>query len=497
MSKSETSFTDIYGYITNAFDKGKMTDVEKSIKANGEAEEVFHMMMFDYQYDKKYIDSLIGEDLEKSDNFFQKNRQKSDNETLNDKDKLKQSVMESNNGINLPKNFEEIRKAAETLAPAIEQMISEGGRENHVDYAVHTIAEHCGKPVETAKEIVSDLIDGISEFDMQYENLKQSGTMDLSGLLKDRTEDEKKKILINSLIAMKALESESFSEEDIESLYDKYGEYDIDELVTELKGAISENDYFNNIVNELATGENLTPELIAEFKKIAENNTPENKKIQKFYTALALYLANFDEKIDLSVDDTVIEAKTLGACAAAAVEMAAATADLKAGNIDLPTWAKWVKYIFAGLLIVSFIVAVGILVSFTGIGLMLVLMAMFGQGVLSTIIAFAVAIPVIKILIDKTMEFGAWLMSKLEEPYGKAIEKMVAIVHYTGSFTKEKLEALRMKITKKDRSGKHDAAAASSEESKNETESRTSATQETNETEEEMKQTLTRIYGLR
>lgn len=296
---------------------------------------------------------------------------------------------------------------------------------------------------------------------------------------------------------MKALESESFSEEDIESLYDKYGEYDIDELVTELKGAISENDYFNNIVNELATGENLTPELIAEFKKIAENNTPENKKIQKFYTALVLYLANFDEKIDLSVDDTVIEAKTLGACAAAAVEMAAATADLKAGNIDLPTWAKWVKYIFAGLLIVSFIVAVGILVSFTGIGLMLVLMAMFGQGVLSTIIAFAVAIPVIKILIDKTMEFGAWLMSKLEEPYGKAIEKMVAIVHYTGSFTKEKLEALRMKITKKDRSGKHDAAAASSEESKNETESRTSATQETNETEEEMKQTLTRIYGLR
>ena len=292
MSKSETSFTDIYGYITNAFDKGKMTDVEKSIKANGEAEEVFHMMMFDYQYDKKYIDSLIGEDLEKSDNFFQKNRQKSDNETLNDKDKLKQSVMESNNGINLPKNFEEIRKAAETLAPAIEQMISEGGRENHVDYAVHTIAEHCGKPVETAKEIVSDLIDGISEFDMQYENLKQSGTMDLSGLLKDRTEDEKKKILINSLIAMKALESESFSEEDIESLYDKYGEYDIDELVTELKGAISENDYFNNIVNELATGENLTPELIAEFKKIAENNTDNPEKLlfkpaDKQYTSLS------------------------------------------------------------------------------------------------------------------------------------------------------------------------------------------------------------------
>ena len=79
---------------------------------------------------------------------------------------------------------------------------------------------------------------------------------------------------------------------------------------------------------------------------------------------------------------------------------------------------------------------------------MFVLMAMFGQGVLSTLIAFAIAIPVIKVLVDKTVELGGWLLEKLEQPYENVMRKFVSVVDLVTSFVKEQIDKVKTRITK-------------------------------------------------
>lgn len=59
MHKKEIPFDDIYDYIHNKLDPQRMAEVEKSIIDNDESEDVFHMMVLDYQSDIKYIDSLL------------------------------------------------------------------------------------------------------------------------------------------------------------------------------------------------------------------------------------------------------------------------------------------------------------------------------------------------------------------------------------------------------------------------------------------------------
>ena len=60
MEKQETSFNDIYNYLNNNLTRDKMKEVERSIINNGEAEAVYHDLMFDYQHSRKYIDSNWG-----------------------------------------------------------------------------------------------------------------------------------------------------------------------------------------------------------------------------------------------------------------------------------------------------------------------------------------------------------------------------------------------------------------------------------------------------
>lgn len=461
MSSKGTSFSDIYDYILNNLDQENMLRVERSIKENDEAEAVFHMMMLDYQHDADYINSLIGEDCEKNEKYSGTNRPKTENETLYSKDKQKNQIMKTKNYKSLPENFDEFRSVIEDLKPGIEKLMAEAGKENYEECAVKEIVEHCNKPEETAREIVKNFISGITEFDIQYKKLKDTGTFDISVMLDGKTEEEKEKIILNAIVAVKAIKKETLSEDDLEVLYKEYLGRSVNELISEFEKEVANDDYFENIVKDLAdVNGNLSFEMLEQFRHLAETNTPENKQCRKFYTALALYLANYDGKVDLSVNGRGVDARTIGACAAASVELGSATAELAMGKIDLPTWAQWVKYIFAGVLIVSAIIAVSILIGLGGAALMLFLMSMFGQGIISTIVAMAISIPVVGFLVEKSFELGAWLVMKLEKPYEKAIEKMVSIVEFLSSFVKEKADVLWEKIKGLKQSVKSEAMAS-------------------------------------
>ena len=128
--REKTSYDDLYDYISNNLDRERMSEVEKNIVDNKEMEDIFHMMMFDYQYEKDYIDSLIGEDPENNEIFFDQKRPHSGKQTLYGKDKQKNLIMDTKNFKGLPENFEAVKKMVEELTPSIEKMIAEGGREN-------------------------------------------------------------------------------------------------------------------------------------------------------------------------------------------------------------------------------------------------------------------------------------------------------------------------------------------------------------------------------
>ena len=447
MHKKEIPFDDIYDYIHNNLDPQRMAEVEKSIIDNDESEDVFHMMVLDYQSDIKYIDSLIGEDYEKNEKIFGMSQPKFEKQSRCGKNQQKNNIMETQN-YNVPENFEAVKKAVEQLKPSIQIMISAGGSAKYEEYAVKKLIEDCQKDEAAAQKTVQEILAGIEEFDKQYAQLQETGKIDVESILETKSEAERKQIMLNSVVALKALRKDNLDDDSLESLLAKYQQKSTEELVNEFETAVNEGVCFQQIVDSLSSGiETLTTAQVAELKEMIEQNSPEAKKCRKFYTALAMYIANYKGALDLSVDESGVDAGKLGMSAAAAIEFESATAELEAGEIELPDWALKVKCIFAALMVLFFVVAVGTLVGLAGYGLMFFLMSMFGQGVFSTIVAFAITIPVLIYMGDKISDFGVWLAEKLEAPYDKAFDKFYNFMKYIGSLTKQKVNEIKEKVT--------------------------------------------------
>ena len=66
-------FKDIYDYINNNLSKENMLKVKKTLIEQDEMDVVYHSMMFDYQYNQNYIESLIGVDDEEIEKTWEKN----------------------------------------------------------------------------------------------------------------------------------------------------------------------------------------------------------------------------------------------------------------------------------------------------------------------------------------------------------------------------------------------------------------------------------------
>ena len=124
----EIPFKDIYDYINNNLSKENMLKVKKTLIEQDEMDVVYHSMMFDYQYNQNYIESLIGVDDEEIEKNWEKNVRIREKSSLKNKQEenyqLKQrEIMETVNGFNLPKNMEEIGKAVKELEPMINEAL--------------------------------------------------------------------------------------------------------------------------------------------------------------------------------------------------------------------------------------------------------------------------------------------------------------------------------------------------------------------------------------
>lgn len=433
-------FKKIYDYSTNNLSSEKMREVEDSIIMSGESETIYHMMMFDYVYDKEYIETLIGADDQNNRENLDSTRQKIENSTLKirQRSKLKnQTTMKTLNGVNLPKNMDDVMTAVENLQSSITEMLESGETDCAVN-AKNILMKHCSMPEAVAWEVVTDLKAGIDEFDAQVESMKpdsQGPEKDIAKFLDGKTEFEKKNLLVNSLVAFSSLQEETTTEETIRAKMHRYEAKSCDELQAEFEQAMSDDSSFENLVNIFGPSlDKPSVERLEEYRKLLNCNTAENK----LYTALTLYIAQCDGKIDLAVDEKGIDARTLGACAAAAIAATHATARFQTGEIDKPTWMKWMKLIFAGLFYMSLAIMAGVLIASTGITLILGLMLLFGQGIIATFVALAITFVIVNYLVSKSLELIDWIAEALEGPYDHAVAKVVSYVGMMIAWVKER-----------------------------------------------------------
>lgn len=427
MEKKETSFNDIYNYLNNNLTRDKMKEVERSIIKYGEAELVYHDLMFDYQYNRSYIDSLIGEDDEEFEKKLEETCQNSEKKTLNKKQetsyKLKEDlVMKNLEGLNFPLNMEEVQEAIKKMQPEINEMLA-SEHEDCVAYAKEILMSRCGMSEKAAAQIVDDLQEGSDTFDKQCKALESNNHSmikeNIEELLEGKTEEEKKNLMINSLSSLQALKDDGgHIEETIQDAIEKYQEMSVEELVAEFEHEMTEGDCFDVIVETVADDRRpMNAEQVEEMRK----NLSKGNKEYKLYTALALYMAQCDKKIDLALDENGVEAKVLGACAAAAITMM----QIPTKETDEPAWRHWMKIIFAALYFTAMAFATIVLTASVGVGIALGLMALFGQGVIAAIIALGVACIVGKYVADKLIEFSLWSMEALEKPYDWVVDKIV------------------------------------------------------------------------
>lgn len=427
MKKLETPFEDIYNYLNNNLTRYRMREVERSIIDNGESEAVCHTMMFDYQYNRDYIDSLIGTDDEEFEKKMNETCQNLEKTALNKKQeasyKLKENlVMRNLEGLNFPLKMEEVQEAIKKLQPEIDEMLA-SVHEDYVGYAKEILMKRYGMSEKAATQIVDDLQEGSNTFDKQCEAFKTNNHSmikeNIEALLDGKTEEEKKNLMINSLSALQALKDDKgHIDETIQNAIKKYQEMSVEKLVAEFEHEMTEGDCFDVIVEAVADGrKSVNAEQVEKLREYLRNGDKE----YKFYTALVLYMAQCDKKIDLSLDENGVEAKVLGACAAAAITMM----QIPTEEADEPAWRRWMKIIFAALYFSAMAFATIVLTASIGVTIVMGLMTLFGQGVIAAIIALGVACIVGKYIADKLIDFSLWSMDALEKPYDWVIDKIV------------------------------------------------------------------------
>lgn len=434
MEKKETLFSDLCNYLNNNLAHDKMKEVEDSIIDNGEAEMAYHTLMFDYQYNRKYIDSLIGRDEEEFEEKESENCQNYENRTLKekqtrDKNLKNEEIMATLEGSGLPENMESVKTAIETMQPEIEKMM-EGEREDYEKHGMEILMDQYGMTESGAKKVVSGLLEGIKEFDARHELISNQDTQGLreriEQQLTEKTEEEKKNFLINSIVALKTLKGESVTKEAVQAVMDSLKGESVEKLISGLTEVmVDEESYATILANMDGMEQKLSEGDLEKLRNILMNST----LATKFYTALALYMAQSNKVVNLFVDDEHgIDPRVIGSAAAVAIAMMDADMQLQEGTIDRPTWMKWMKYILGGLFATTLFIADLVLVSAISVGLVLTLMALFGQGVIAAFIALGITFVIMKPVTEKSIDLLFNLLDILDKPYDKVMDKIVAIV---------------------------------------------------------------------
>ena len=433
--KEDMSLDDFMAFLDNGLPQVKMKQVKRGLLVRGEADEVFHCLMADYNCNQEYIESLIGTDDEKNEeNNLGKCQNLEETDSIETKqinnNQLNKFIMKAKEqdlqNLGLPQNFEVVMNAVKNYRKYVEKLMNDGAPDYEAA-ARRGLMAGFDLSEEKAEEIICQLKEGIKLFDDNYAAFRDGHIVDhVNQLLENKNDEEKKKMLAATLASMELVQQdeEQLTEEDIQKVLAGYEEKTIDQLVVELEEQLQKGSCFDGVIDYMAASrQQLDKEQLDALREVLRKKSDD----YKFCTALLLYMLQADKTIDLSMRGNGVEMdpKTIGACAAAAVAIQEVNV-----NCDGNTWRERIKLILGVLFMILAAVAYSMLLMALTLFILSGLMMLFGQSILAIIIASIVSL-VVPLVLSKKMEkvlemVMEEVIEKLDAAYEWVADKVVA-----------------------------------------------------------------------
>lgn len=278
-----------------------------------------------------------------------------------------------------------------------------------------------------ASEIIDDLKSGIKSYQETHtsmmQNTEETVKASIASAVAGMNEAERVRYLASMLSALElASTTQELDQETIDNKLNANMAKSEEELANAIVVTID-----NVPVDTLAkAAEQLDAETICDVASAIEKNTEEFR----FSAALQLYIAQREGTFKVVEGSENLSPQLIGALSSGAVDAMLATADLKAGKIDLTKWQTIMKYILGAVFAVAMTCLAILGMILITLPIMGLFWNVFGTGFFATLLLFMVLIPILRYGADKSTDAIMWMLDKLAPIYDTVVVK--ATVFFKG-----------------------------------------------------------------
>ena len=282
-----------------------------------------------------------------------------------------------------------------------------------------------------ASEIIDDLKSGIKSYQETHtsmmQNTEETVKASTASAVAGMNEAERVRYLASMLSALElASTTQELDQETIDNKLNANMAKSEEELANAIVVTID-----NVPVDTLAkAAEQLDAETICDVASAIEKNTEEFR----FSAALQLYIAQREGTFKVVEGSENLSPQLIGALSSGAVDAMLATADLKAGKIDLTKWQTIMKYILGAVFAVAMTCLAILGMILITLPIMGLFWNVFGTGFFATLLLFMVLIPILRYGADKSTDAIMWMLDKLAPIYDTVVVK--ATVFFKGIYEK-------------------------------------------------------------
>lgn len=282
-----------------------------------------------------------------------------------------------------------------------------------------------------ASEIIDDLKSGIKSYQETHtsmmQNTEETVKASIASAVAGMNEAERVRYLASMLSALElASTTQELDQETIDNKLNANMAKSEEELANAIVVTID-----NVPVDTLArAAEQLDAETICDVASAIEKNTEEFR----FSAALQLYIAQREGTFKVVEGSENLSPQLIGALSSGAVDAMLATADLKAGKIDLTKWQTIMKYILGAVFAVAMTCLAILGMILITLPIMGLFWNVFGTGFFATLLLFMVLIPILRYGADKSTDAIMWMLDKLAPIYDTVVVK--ATVFFKGIYEK-------------------------------------------------------------
>lgn len=282
-----------------------------------------------------------------------------------------------------------------------------------------------------ASEIIDDLKTGIKSYQETHtsmmQNTEETVKASIASAVAGMNEAERVRYLASMLSALElASTTQELDQETIDNKLNANMAKSEEELANAIVVTID-----NVPVDTLAkAAEQLDAETICDVASAIEKNTEEFR----FSAALQLYIAQREGTFKVVEGSENLSPQLIGALSSGAVDAMLATADLKAGKIDLTKWQTIMKYILGAVFAVAMTCLAILGMILITLPIMGLFWNVFGTGFFATLLLFMALIPILRYGADKSTDAIMWMLDKLAPIYDTVVVK--ATVFFKGIYEK-------------------------------------------------------------